>query len=60
MQDKIVLKKNARQRLELTKSDLHLLAFLEQQRMLTLQQFYQVAKHLFEMKIAEYSFKNRI
>lgn len=60
MQDKIVLKKNARQRLELTKSDLQLLVFLEQQRMLTLQQFYQAAKHLIEMKITEYSFKNRI
>ncbi|MBB6447046.1 replication-relaxation family protein [Bacillus benzoevorans] len=60
MQDKIILKKNARQRLELTKSDLQLLVFLEQQRMLTLQQFYQAAKHLFEMKITEYSFKNRV
>lgn len=60
MQDKIILKKNARQRLELTTSDLQLLLFLEQQRMLTLQQFYQAAKHLFEMKITEYSFKNRI
>ncbi|WP_062355038.1 replication-relaxation family protein [Bacillus kwashiorkori] len=60
MQDKIVLKKNARQRLELTKSDLKLLVFLEQQRMLTLKQLYQAAKHLIEMNITEYSFKNRI
>ncbi len=60
MQDKIILKKNSRQRLELTKVDLELLAFLEQQRLLTLQQFYQAAKHLFEMEIKEYSFKNRI
>lgn len=60
MQDKIILKKTARQRLELTKVDLDLLAFLEQQRLLTLQQFYQAAKHLFELKITEYSFKNRV
>lgn len=60
MQDKIILKKNARQRLELTNTDLKLLAFLEQQRLLTLQQFYQAAKHLFELGIKEYSFKNRI
>ncbi|WP_191126185.1 replication-relaxation family protein [Cerasibacillus terrae] len=60
MLDKIILKKNARQRLELTKVDLDLLVFLEQQRLLTLQQFYQVAKHLFELKITEYSFKNRV
>lgn len=60
MQDKIILKKNARQRLELTKVDFELLAFLEQQRLLTLQQYYQAAKHLFELKIVEYSFKNRI
>lgn len=60
MQDKIILQKNARQRLELTKVDLELLVFLEQQRLLTLQQFYQVAKHLFEMEIQEYSFKNRV
>ncbi|WP_077701946.1 replication-relaxation family protein [Virgibacillus dokdonensis] len=60
MQDKIILKKNARQRLELKKVDIELLAFLEQQRLLTLQQFYQAAKHLFELRIEEYSFKNRI
>ncbi|MGN8845745.1 replication-relaxation family protein [Niallia sp. Sow4_A1] len=60
MLDKIVLKKNARQRLELSKVDLKLLEFLEQQRLLTLQQFYQAATFLFEMKIKEYSFKNRI
>ena len=30
MQDKIILKKNSRQRLELTKVDLELLVFLEQ------------------------------
>lgn len=60
MKNKIILKKNARQRLELTKADLELLAFLERQRMLTLQQFYQAAKHLFEMKITEYAFKNRV
>jgi hypothetical protein len=60
MQDKIVLKKNARQRLEITKNDLEMLAFLEQQRLLTLQQFYQSAQHLFEVNMKEYSFKNRI
>lgn len=60
MKDKIIIKKNARQRLEVTKSDLQLLLFLEQQRMLTLQQFYQAAIHLFEMESSEYSFKNRV
>lgn len=60
MKDKIILKKNARQRLEVTKSDLQLLVFLEQQRMLTRQQFYQAAIHLFKMKSSEYSFKNRV
>ena len=60
MKNKIILKKNARQRLELTKADLELLAFLERQRMLTLQQFYQAAKHLFEIKSTEYAFKNRV
>ncbi|WP_102694157.1 replication-relaxation family protein [Rummeliibacillus pycnus] len=60
MQDKIILKKNSRQRLELNKVDLELLTFLEHQRLLTLQQFYQVAKHLFNIKMTEYSFKNRV
>ena len=60
MHEKFIIKKNARERLELSKKDLMLLEFLEQQRMLTLQQFYQAAIHLFEMKMSEYSFKNRI
>lgn len=60
MSDRIILKKNAKQRFELSKTDLQLLAFLEQQRMLTLQQLYQVATKIFEIRIKEYSFKNRI
>ncbi|WP_397539831.1 replication-relaxation family protein [Rummeliibacillus pycnus] len=60
MQDKIILKKNARLRLELTKSDLQLLAFLEQQRMLTIQQSYTYAKKFCYMNMTDYSFKNRI
>ncbi|TSI07652.1 replication-relaxation family protein [Lysinibacillus sp. BW-2-10] len=60
MQEKIILKKGKRQRLELTIVDLNLLAFLERQRLLTLQQFYQAAKNLFDLKITEYAFKNRV
>lgn len=60
MQDKIILKKNARQRLELYQGELKLLAFLEQQRMLTLQQSYQYAKKFCKMNMTDYSFKNRI
>ncbi|MEI3599089.1 MULTISPECIES: replication-relaxation family protein [unclassified Oceanobacillus] len=60
MPDRIILKKNTKQRLELSKTDLQLLAFLEQQRMLTMQQLYQVATKIFEIRIKEYSFKNRI
>ncbi|MUK88194.1 hypothetical protein GMD78_07280 [Ornithinibacillus sp. L9] len=60
MPDRIILKKNAKQRLELSKTDLQLLAFLEQQRMLTLQQLYQVATEIFEIRTKEYSFKNRL
>lgn len=60
MQDKIILKKNARQRLVLNKGVLKLLAFLEQQRMLTLQQSYQYANKFCKMYMTDYSFKNRI
>ena len=60
MEEKIILKKNARQRLELEKGDLKLLAFIEQQRMLTLQQSYQYAKGFCKVHIADYSFKNRV
>ena len=60
MQDKIILKKNARQRLVLNKGELKLLAFLEQQRMLTLQQSYQYANKFCKMYMTDYSFKNRI
>lgn len=60
MQDKIILKKNTRQRLVLNKGELKLLAFLEQQRMLTLQQSYQYANKFCKMYMTDYSFKNRI
>src|SRR5690606_1655390 len=35
-------------------------AFLERHRLLTLQQFYKVAVHLYDVRMKEYSFKNRI
>ncbi|TQR14742.1 replication-relaxation family protein [Psychrobacillus soli] len=60
MTDKIVLRKGNRQRLDLYSTDLHILVFLEQQRMLTVQQLYQVSKILFKQEMQEYSFKNRL
>src|SRR5690625_5043511 len=60
MTNHIILRKGTRQRLELSWIDLDLLAFLERHRMLTLQQLYQVATGLFDVKTKEYSFKNRI
>lgn len=60
MTDKIILRKGNRQRLELASTDLQLLVFLEQQRMLTVQQLYQVSTILFKQEIQDYSFKNRL
>jgi hypothetical protein len=60
MQEKIILRKGPRQRLELSETDIMLLAFLEQQRMLTNQQLYHTATVLFGMNILDYSFKNRL
>ncbi|MDN4493089.1 replication-relaxation family protein [Ureibacillus aquaedulcis] len=60
MTERIVLRKGNRQRLELSTIDLHVLAFLEQQRMLTVQQLYQVSTILFKQEMKDYSFKNRL
>lgn len=60
MTNHIILRKGTRQRLELSRTDLNVLAFLERHRMLTLQQLYQVTTGLFDVRTKEYSFKNRI
>ncbi|WP_188208346.1 hypothetical protein [Alkalibacillus aidingensis] len=60
MKEEIILRKSARQRLEVKASDLEYLAFLEQQRLLSVQQFYQAYSALFNNRLKDYSFKNRL
>ncbi|SET23471.1 hypothetical protein SAMN05216389_10790 [Oceanobacillus limi] len=60
MKEKIILRKSARQRLEVKASDLEYLAFLEQQRLLSVQQFHQASSELFNNQLKDYSFKNCI
>ncbi|MFA1822419.1 hypothetical protein ACDX78_20030 [Virgibacillus oceani] len=60
MKEEIILRKSARQRLEVKASDLEYLAFLEQQRLLSVQQFYQAYSALLNNRLKDYSFKNRV
>lgn len=57
--ENVVLKKG-RKRLELKPLEVEALSFLENQRALTLNQYYEFCYHVLDYEITEYAFKNRI